>query len=145
MFRRTVTAPNGTRWKLGRRWFPRWAVLWRKDPGDVPDVPSFDDDTGILAMIFLTIFAVIAAIFLALVLFNVIAIAIELLIFILALIVGLFSRVVLRKPWTVYAKSRHITHERHAVGWRGSRRLIDDMAARLGSGLELEPAPGDRR
>jgi hypothetical protein len=147
MFRRTVTAPDGTKWKLGRRWFPRWKRLARADPGSGPDLPDggFDDDTGIFATIFFAIFAVIAAIFLILVLFNVVAIAIELMIFVVALFVGLFSRVVLRRPWTVYASSKHLTHERHAVGWRGSRRLIDDMAARLSSGLELEPAAGDRR
>src|SRR6478735_3616370 len=147
MFRRSVTAPDGTRWTLGRRWLPRWKQLARVDPGSAPDLPDggFDDDTGIFAMIFLAIFAVIAAVFLALVLFNVVAIALELMIFLVALFAGLFGRVVLRRPWTVYAKSKHLTHERHAVGWRGSRALIDDMTSRLRSGLELDPAPGDRR
>jgi hypothetical protein len=93
MLRRTVTAPDGTKWKLGRRWLPRWKQLARADPGDFsPDMPDF-------------------------------------------------GRVVLRKPWTVYAKSRRLTHERQVVGWRDSRLLIADMATRLSSGVELEPAP----
>ena len=147
MFRRKVSAPDGTEWTLGRRWLPRWKVLGRADPGSAPDLPDggLDDDTGIFAMIFLAIFAVIAAVFLALVLFNVVAIAIELMIFLVALFAGLFSRVVLRRPWTVYAKSKLAMHERHAVGWRGSRTQLDDLASRLQSGLELDPAPGDRR
>ena len=145
MFRRKVTAPDGTEWTLGRRWLPSWKVLGRADPGSAPDLPDggLDDDTGIFAMIFLAIFAVIAAIFLVLVLFNVVAIAIELMIFIVALFAGLFSRVVLRRPWTVFAKSERMTHVRHAVGWRGSRAQLDAMASALSSGLE--PAPGDRR
>ena len=63
-------------------------------------------------------------------LFNVVAIAIELMIFLVALFAGLFGRVVLRRPWTVYAKSKHLTHERHAVGWRGSRALHRRHGAR---------------
>ena len=78
-------------------------------------------------------------------LFNVVAIAIELTIFLVALLVGLFSRVVLRRPWTVFAKSGTLTHERHVVGWRGSRRADRRLASRLASGLELQPAPRDRR
>ena len=145
MFRRTVTAPDGTKWTLGRRWLPRWKQLARVDPGSGPDLPDggFDDDTGIFATIFLAIFAVIATIFLVLVLFNVVAIAIELMLFIVALLAGLFSRVVLRRPWTVYAKSKRATLERHAVGWRGSRAQLDDMSSALRSGLD--PAPGNRR
>ena len=145
MFRRSVTTPDGTKYTLGRRWLPKWKQLARVDPGSGPDLPDggLDDDTGIFATIFLAIFAVIAAVFLALVLFNVVAIAIELVIFLFALFAGLFSRVVLRRPWTVYAKSQHMTHERHAVGWRGSRRELRALGERLASGLE--PAPGDRR
>jgi hypothetical protein len=146
MFRHTVTAPDGTKWTLGRRWLPRWKKLGRVDPGDtgLPDLDGGVDDLGIFGAIILAIFLFIAAVFLALVLFNVVAIALELMIFIVALLAGLFGRVVLRRPWTVVARSKHLTHERQAVGWRGSRALIRDMASRLGSGAELEPAAGDR-
>jgi|tagenome__1003787_1003787.scaffolds.fasta_scaffold19884229_2 hypothetical protein len=144
MFRRSVTSPDGTKWKLGRRWFPRWKKLGRADVGDFgPDIPDFGgDDLGIIGTILLAIFLVIAAIFLVLVLFNVVAIAIELMIFIVVALAGFLGRVVFRKPWTVFASSKGMTHERQVVGWRDSRVLIDDMATRLASGLEL-PA-GDR-
>src|SRR3954463_7434857 len=145
MFRRSVTTPDGTKYKLGRRWLPQWKQLARVDPGSAPDLPDggFDDDTGIFATIFLAIFLAIAAVFLVLVLFNVVAIAIELMIFIVVALAGIFGRVVLRKPWTVFARSQHVEHAPQGVGWRDSRILIADMATRLASGLEL-PA-GDRR
>jgi hypothetical protein len=140
MFRRTVTSPDGTKWKLGRRWLPRWKKLGRADVGDFgPDVPDFGgDDLGIVGTIVLAIFLVIAAIFLVLVLFNVVAIAIELMIFIVVALAGLFGRVVLRRPWTVFAKSTRRVHERQAVGWRGSRAALDELAS------ELQAAPGHR-
>src|SRR5689334_9207133 len=101
MFRRKVTAPDGTKWTLGRRWMPRRRRLGRVD---VPDgggadwMPDIGDDLGILGAIVLAIFLVIAAVFVVLVLFNVIAIAVELLILIVLFVAGIVSRVVFRRP-----------------------------------------------
>ena len=136
------TAPNGRSAAAGCR---AGSGLARADPGSAPDLPDggFDDDTGIFATIFLAIFAVIAAIFLVLVLFNVVAIAIELMIFIVALFAGLFSRVVLRRPWTVFAKSERMTHvaprgrlarEPARSSTRWPRRLRQGSSPRRGTG-----------
>jgi len=57
-------------------------------------------------------------------------------------VAGLFGRVVLRKPWTVFAKSGDALVERQVVGWRGSKREIADLGGALASGLE--PARLDR-
>jgi hypothetical protein len=145
MFRRKATAPDGSRWKLGRRWFPhrpndRFDAI---DTGDLkfPDLGEADDLFG---AILLVVFSVIAAVFLALLLLNVVVMAIEITIIVLGLIIGLFSRVVLRKPWTVFVKSGAHTVERHVVGWRASRRLIDELAAEVESG-RLQLALQDRR
>ncbi len=145
MFRRKVRAPDGSKWKLGRRWFPhrdndRFDVL---DTGEFsfPDIGDADD---LLGAILLVVFGVIAAVFLALLLFNVVVLAIEITIIVLGLIIGLFSRVVLRKPWTVFAKSGPHMVERHVVGWRASRRLIGELAAEVESG-RLQRALHDRR
>lgn len=143
MFRRKATAPDGSRWKLGRRWFPRRQGWDGVDTGDLP-FPDVGDADDIFGAILLAVFAVIAAVFLALLLFNVVVLAIEITILVLGLIVGLFSRVVLRKPWTVFAKSGPHTVERHVVGWRASRRLIDELAGEVESG-RLQLATGDRR
>jgi hypothetical protein len=145
MFRRKAIAPDGSKWKLGRRWFPRrdndrMDVL---DTGELP-FPDFGDADDILGAILLVVFAVIAAIFLALLLFNVVVLAIEITILLLGLIIGLFSRVVLRKPWTVFVKSGPRTVERHVVGWRASRRLIDELAGDVESG-RFQLALSDRR
>ena len=71
----------------------------------LPDVDGGLDDLGVFGMIIAAIVLVIVGIFLALVLFNVIAIALELLIVILLLLAGVFSRVVLRRPWVVQAST----------------------------------------
>ncbi len=133
MFRRKATAPDGSRWKLGRRWFPRRKLDGGFDAPDLP-FPDLGDADDLFGAILLVVFGVIAAVFLALLLFNVVVLAIEITIVVLGLIVGLFSRVVLRKPWTVFAKSGPHEVERHVVGWRGSRRLIDELAGDVESG-----------
>jgi hypothetical protein len=148
MFRRTATSPDGRKWTLGRHWMPRRRRLGRADPGDaMPDFLSFDsaDDLGVLGAILLAAVALVVAIVLALLLFNVVAIAIELLILIVLLVAGVVGRVVFRRPWTVFAKSGSTLHTRPVVGWRASGRAIDELAERIASGAELEPAPGDRR
>jgi hypothetical protein len=146
MFRRKVTGPDGRRWKLGRKWFPRFTRIKKADVTDFgPDLPGLDglDDLGIVGAIFAAILAVIVAIFLALLLFNVIALAIELTILIVLTIAGLIGRILFRKPWVVGATSQgeHVYDE--VVGWRASRQWLNDAAARIESGLD--PAPGDRR
>jgi hypothetical protein len=133
MFRRKATAPDGSKWKLGRRWFPHRDLDGSFDTPDLP-FPDIGDADDIFGAILLIVFAVIAAVFLALLLFNVVVLAIEISILVFGLLIGLFSRVVLRKPWTVFAKSGPQLVERHAVGWRGSRRLIDELAGEVESG-----------
>ena len=148
MLRRTVAAPDGTEWTLGRRWFPRRRRLGRVDIGDIGGVPDFGgglDDLGVIGVIIGAILLTIATVILVLVLVNVLAIALELMILIVALLAGVVGRVVFRRPWTVFARSPHVTHERQVVGWRASRRLLRELAARLSSGLELEAPAGDRR
>ena len=146
MFRRKVTGPDGRRWKLGRRWFPRFKRIGKADVTDFgPDLPGFDglDDLGIIGFIFAAILAVILAIFLALLLFNVIALAIELVIFLVLLIAGIIGRVLFRKPWLVFASTKGATSHAEVVGWRASRDWLRDAETRIASGLE--PAPGDGR
>jgi hypothetical protein len=145
MFRRKVTGPDGRRWTLGRTWFPRFKRIGKADLSSGPDLPGFDglDDLGIFGAIVAAILAVIVAIFLALLLFNVIALAIELVIFIVLLLAGIIGRVLFRKPWLVFARSRTQRVGAEVVGWRASRAWLRDAEIRIASGLE--PAAGDRR
>ncbi len=116
--------------------------------GATPDFVNVDgglDDLGVFGMIIAAIVLVIVAIFLALVLFNVIAIALELLIVILLLLAGVFSRVVLRRPWVVQASTGGPPAQAHAwkvVGWLRGRRVIADVASQLASGSH-EPRPAE--
>ena len=126
MFRRKAIAPDGSKWKLGRRWFPRRDGWDGVDTGDLP-FPDLGDADDILGAILLAVFAVIAVVFLALLLFNVVVLAIELTILILGLLIGLFSRVVLRKPWTVFAISG--PHRRGAPHRRLAREPARDRRA----------------
>jgi hypothetical protein len=144
MFRRKVTGPDGRRWALGRKWFPRFKRIGKADVTDFgPDLPGFDglDDLGIFGAIIAVILAVIVAIFLALLLFNVIALAIELTILIVLTISGLIGRILFRKPWIVFAKAGDRITLDEVVGWRASRQWLRDAETRIASGLN--PAAGN--
>ncbi len=147
MFRRKVTAPDGRRWTLGRHWLPRRKKLKKADLTDFgPDLPGFDglDDLGIVGTIIAAIFIVILAVFLALLLFNVIAIAIELLIVIFVALAGIIGRVVFRRPWIVFARTKDVVHEWPVVGYLNGRRRIQEISSQLALGTQLDPAPRDR-
>jgi lysylphosphatidylglycerol synthetase-like protein (DUF2156 family) len=129
-----VTAPDGTRWKVRRRWLGKRFKVGKPDGFDGGSGLDFGDADGILA--------VIAAILLVVVLFFlawfVIAIALEITILIVLLVAGLFGRVVLRKPWTVVAVNEHDGRRQwQVVGWRASRALIRDVEAALQAGMPL--------
>jgi hypothetical protein len=131
MFRRTVTAPDGKTWKVGRRWAPRRPHIRRARGGDAMfDGFMFDDLWGVLLGILLVV--------VVLVLFNVLAIAVELLFVLVVLVAGVFGRVVLRRPWVVEARAGGESHEFPVVGWRASEAKIDEISMRLGSGAELD-------
>ena len=119
MFRRKVTGPDGRRWTLGRHWLPRRKRFKKADLTDFgPDLPGFGgDDLGIFGVIIAAIVGVILAIFLALLLFNVVALAIELLIVIVVALVGVIGRVVFRRPWIVFARTKDQRLEWPVVGY----------------------------
>jgi hypothetical protein len=147
MFRRTVTGPDGRRWTLGRRWLPRRKRFKKADLTDVgPDIPGIDglDDLGIFGVIIAAILAVFLAIFLALLLFNVIAIALELVIVIVVALAGVIGRVVFRRPWIVFARTKDAELEWPVVGYLNGRRRIREISGQLALGTQLEPAPLDR-
>lgn len=140
MFRRKVRDPHGRKWTVGRHWMPR-RKRFKKADLDLPDfLGDFGgDDLGIFAAIFLAIAAFFLTIFLALLLFNVVALAIELSILIVVGLVGLISRVVFRRPWTVFASSGDQQVEYPVVGYLNSKRRIEELATALSSGAQLPP------
>jgi Flp pilus assembly protein TadB len=148
MFRRTVTAPDGRTWTLGRRWLPRRRRFKKADLSDVGPDGGFDgfdaDDLGIVGLIFAVVAAFFLAVFVALLAFNVIALALELLIVIVVALAGVVGRVVFRRPWIVFARHGKERLEWPVVGYLNSRRTLEDVAGRLRSGARLEPAARDR-
>ncbi len=71
----------------------------------MPDIDGGGDDLGIIGTILLAVFARDRRDLPRALLFNVVVIAIELILLLVLFLAGLFGRVVLRKPWTVFAKS----------------------------------------
>jgi hypothetical protein len=117
-----------------------------RDAGDLAS--GFDvaaDDLGILGAIVFAVVAVVVLVLAVLLLFNVVAIAIELAIIVIVVLGGIVGRVVFRRPWTIFARTERREWEQRVVGWRASGRALDDAATRIASGLELDPAPRDRR
>jgi hypothetical protein len=145
MFRRKVTSPDGRKWTLGRHWMPRRRTLGRAKLRDLdaPDfLPDFGDDLGVIGVIILGFVAIIVGVLLILVIFNVFAIAIELLLVLVLLLWGVLARVVFRRPWTVFAKSGTTLYTRQIVGWRASRRAIEEIEQDLRSGVQLQAPAG---
>ncbi len=134
-----VTAPDGTRWRVGRRWLPEWPRFWdRRETGDGGDgtwleLGGFDDAFGIgLALIGI----VLLVLLFTTVVVPVIALTIELMVLIALLAGGLVGRLVFRKPWTVRARREGEDRELrwHATGFRRSGRMRDEIAAKLAQG-----------
>ena len=99
--------------------------------GDVP----FDDAASGVALI-------AALMVLFVVVLPLLAIAVEILVGALVLLAALAGRVVLRRPWTVFAECGDVTQEWRAVGWRASRRRIAEVAGALERGMPLPPEEG---
>jgi hypothetical protein len=150
-----VTAPDGTTWRVGRRWLPDRPEIWRRDrDGDssAGDVISelglgggVDDSLALAAIWFV---AVVVIVVLTVLLLPLLVLLLELAIVAVLLVGGLGGRLFLRKPWTIRARSddgRELTWR--ASGWRRSGRVRDDAAAALALGQTdvrpseaLEPA-----
>ena len=139
--RRVVTAPDGTRWQVRRRWLERPRRRFvrlspRRPKGDalldaawsVPDPSSLldaadDPFTGIALMVG----AVLLAALVAFVLLPLLGLALELAVPLVLLWSGLLGRVFLRRPWTIEAVAVEEPARRVAfavVGWRRSRRAL---------------------
>ena len=109
-----VTAPDGTTWQVGRRWLPDKPTLWRRRKRERDDSLRAGEDGGWFpdigideAFVFvLGIVAVVAVIVvLTTVVFPLLVLTLELLIVLVLLTGGLAGRFLLRKPWTIRARS----------------------------------------
>ena len=155
--RRTVIAPDGRTWRVGRRWFGKRIRLRGEDRPDRPDLSdgpdlsegfdgsslgdffSFDDITpaGILAGLAIAV----AAAFAVLVVWPVVVLAIELVLLLVVAAATLAGRILFRRPWTVEARTQSPTRrvrEWEVVGWRRSSALIDEICTGLADGRDVD-------
>src|SRR5215217_6245485 len=114
---RIVTAPDGQRWRVRRRWLdrpaPRPWTRWRRDRKRTDDgersggwlsdaALSGVDSLGGLG---LAIGAIVVVVLVVFVVLPLVGIAFELALLIGFVMSGMFGRVVLRRPWTIEAVS----------------------------------------
>jgi hypothetical protein len=138
--REIVTAPDGSEWKVHRRWMNRQAPrLFRRrqraGAGDKTDWLDFApvDFSGPADFLVGILVAVAAAAVIALFVFVILpllGIALEFALLIVLFASGVFGRVFLRRPWTIEAVRTDSSGDKAAfavVGWRRSRRAIDDL------------------
>ncbi|HET6449283.1 MAG TPA: hypothetical protein VFG31_09255 [Conexibacter sp.] len=138
-----VTAPNGERWQVGRRWLSKpppkpWSRRKRRETDDDADWTGWLDAASFIdvgddflagVVVALVVAAVIALFVFAIV--PLLGLAFELALLIGVFLSGLFSRLVLRHPWTIEAVNLTGSQRRlrFAVrGWRRSRRAISALA-----------------
>lgn len=138
-----ITAPDGTVWRVGRRWLPDKPVLWRPRgrrgsdgaAGDlVPDV-GIDSIDDAIAIVVAVLAIVVLFIVLTTVVFPIVVFGVELLLVAVLLIAGVAGRLLFRRPWTIRARAdngRELTWR--AVGFRRSGRVRDDAAVALALG-----------
>ncbi len=119
---------QGRRWSVRRRWLP-WRRRLRDVGGpDVPDVGGVDDPISAVLVVVLLVIALPFVVALVVLLAEVLLLLLLLPLFVLL-------RVVLRRPWVIEVidPSGSYTAE-PMVGWRASRRRIDELADEVRSG-----------
>jgi hypothetical protein len=122
-----VTEPDGTEWKVKRRWLP-WSIRVR-DTTDLAD-PTNADSFNPLVIIGVFVIGVVLAIVVGL--FLLIA---EVIAGLLVALWILFWRFGLRKPWPIEASSQDGRKIRKRVsGWRDSGDEVQRLADQIRRG-----------
>jgi hypothetical protein len=120
-----VTAPDGRRWTVRRLWLPRPRGRTSADGADAfsyADGALFDAGLAGLAIVVVT---VLVLVFLPYVFF----------VFELLVLPLVFAyRVLLRKPWTVEARTGSERRRWRVVGWRRAGEVRDEIARALERG-----------
>lgn len=138
-----MQAPDGARWRVGRRWLP-WKPRLRK-PEDLPvdgalEVFGFLDELPVVVAVIGAVVVVAFVLFVAIPLLLALA---ELVLLALLLGLGAFVRVVLRRPWIVDAVRVDRTERLSwkVVGWRRSGEVAAAVAQQLSTGQQPTALP----
>jgi hypothetical protein len=138
---RTMAAPDGVEWHVGRRWpTRRFGWTWKRRDVAADAVSGLGQGVGGVDLQEGAL-VVVAALAAALIVIPLLFFGVELIILGVLLAAGVVSRVFLRQPWVIEAASSHpLTSRRRlewrVVGWRKSRELIDQVASDLAAGRE---------
>ena len=141
---RTVTAPGGVEWHVGRQWLP-WRMKRRKvdsidTGGGNWDIGGADDVFGLILVVFA---ALVFVVLFATVIVPIVAMGLELILILLVFFWTVGARLVLRRPWTVRARAKdgsELTWK--AKGYLRSGRVRDEAAEALARG-EGKPHPAE--
>jgi hypothetical protein len=131
-----VKAPDGGRWRVRRRWLerplPNVGKLWRKGKREESADGLLDASLALDALdaFWPTLALAVFVLLVIFVLLPLLGIALELIALVFVLVSGLFSRVVLRRPWIVIAEELGDPEERVAFavkGWRDSGEALREL------------------
>ncbi len=160
-----VNASDGRAWRVGRRWLP-WEVRRRRllDRDREPQLDGSSgegsgggggsgfewldvgDELGVTLAV--AVLLVVLAVLAITTVLPLVILLIELIVALLVVGPLLFARVVLRRPWTIAARTHGPPSQRvdrQAVGWRASGRAKDELAKAVSSGAVAAPPGGDER
>jgi hypothetical protein len=151
MGRRTVRAPDGRSWVVRRRWMPRlgagttWGRLRGRSKrstrhaetaGDYSIFSAFvvDDFAVVVRWIVIVVVATV------LIVVSAFAAVVEIALLVLLVLIGISTRVLLDRPWTIEATpdvGESLTWQ--ASGWRSSTERLDQIVTLLESGITPPP------
>ncbi|HET9770367.1 MAG TPA: hypothetical protein VFS16_05720 [Acidimicrobiia bacterium] len=147
----TVTAPDGRRWVVRRRWLPRLGgeTLWGRFSRRLRQTfrragDAADADPGCLEVLgegFVAAIVIIVVVLALVFVFIPLLVAIVDLLFLLALaLLGALARILFRRPWIVEARADDATTLRWRVtGWRASHERCVQVAQQLQAGTDPDP------
>lgn len=147
---RDVVAPDGVEWHVGRRWSTRrFGWTWKRRGAAADAVSGLGHGIGGVDLQEGGL-VVVAALAAALIVIPLLFFGVELILLGALLAAGAVSRVFLRQPWVIEATSSDpLTSGRalewRVVGWRKSRKLIDQVVADLAVGREPPPSTENGR
>jgi hypothetical protein len=156
-----VTAPDGGRWRVRRRWLerpmPSLRRLWRQGREEATDVNPLDVGWwgAEVDSLWLPVAAVVVVAVIFFVILPLLGVALELIGVLFLLASGIFGRVVLHRPWIVIAEKIGDPEERVAFaveGWRDSNEALRELRTTIaaagpperlarGEKLATNPAP----
>jgi len=148
MAAKTVVDPAGRTWKVRRKWVHRRAS-WRGPKGDRAldlfdgaDLAGEGAELPVVGVIVFAIAALLIAVLAVVFVIPALIFVVELALVLVAVGLGVLSRVLFRRPWTIEARVDGTNQggEWKVTGWRASGDLLNSVAERLDATGQLRDA-----